>query len=75
MSKIIHGVKEDKGKLLVHCRSSISRATVFVIAYLMEYEKMSAEEATRFVLQKRSVTHPNDGFVKQLIEFEEELKH
>ena len=59
---------------LVHCMASLSRSVVLIIAYLMESKGISALEAT---IQLKSIwdpTWPNDRFVRELLEFEDELK-
>ena len=40
----------------------------------METKKLSAVEATALVKRKWDATYPNDSFVFQLLEFEDELK-
>lgn len=107
-------VKEtiDSGKsALIHCYGSLSRSVVFIIAYLMEFNGLSAVEATKFLKAKWDATwcvhhnrwicitfylyyllfellyahldgniyvlhllRPNDLFVQQLVEFEQELE-
>lgn len=52
-------VKEtiDSGKsALIHCYGSISRSAVFIIAYLMEFNGLSALEATKFLKAKWDAT-------------------
>uniref|UniRef100_A0A1I7Y1U5 Dual specificity protein phosphatase n=1 Tax=Steinernema glaseri TaxID=37863 RepID=A0A1I7Y1U5_9BILA len=61
------------GTVFVHCNAGISRSTTFVIAYLMKFEGLSYEEALAEVRKTRAIARPNDGFARQLKEFEEEL--
>ena len=61
------------GHLLVNCWQGASRSTTMVLAYLVKYEKLNLAEALRLVKAKRDV-RPNDGFLLQLIEFEEKCK-
>lgn len=52
-------VKEtiDSGKsALIHCYGSISRSVVFIIAYLMEFNGLSALQATKFLKAKWDAT-------------------
>ena len=44
-----------------------------MLAYLVKYENLQLTEALRLVKAKRDV-RPNDGFLLQLIEFEEKCK-
>lgn len=55
---------------LVHCIKGISRSVSFVIAYLMKYYSMNYEEAYSFLKKKRKCVCPNEGFVRQLKNFE-----
>jgi len=59
--------------VLVHCAQGVSRSVAIVLAYLMQAERMSLEEAYDFVRRKRSVSKPNAGFLKQLSAFEMQL--
>ena len=60
------------GRILVHCYQGISRSSTFIIVYLMIYRNMKLEDALRMVIRKRLIC-PNDGFLKQLINLENEL--
>ncbi len=60
-------------KVLSHCAAGISRSTTIVLAYLMAREGMTLRASYLHVKGIRSIVQPNCGFVRQLIEFEEEL--
>ncbi|PSN29326.1 hypothetical protein C0J52_19956, partial [Blattella germanica] len=62
-----------KGHVLVHCNAGVSRSPAVVIAFLMKNRKMSYNEAYNLVKNKRSVIHPNPGFVQQLQKYEKIL--
>ncbi|KAE8634210.1 hypothetical protein XENTR_v10002231 [Xenopus tropicalis] len=62
--------KKNKSKCLVHCKMGVSRSASTVIAYAMKENGWSMEKAYNFVKQKRSVTRPNAGFMRQLLEYE-----
>jgi len=65
---------EARGEgILVHCRQGISRSATLVIAYLMETKGWSLMTSLTHVAMLRPVVDPNDGFMKQLIEFEIQL--
>ncbi|KAG0216483.1 protein-tyrosine phosphatase-like protein [Mortierella sp. GBAus27b] len=55
------------GKVLVHCSAGVSRSVTIVCAYLMKTQNMTAETALDHVQSIRFVAEPNDGFVKQLV--------
>ncbi|KAM9360530.1 protein phosphatase Slingshot homolog 1 [Symphorus nematophorus] len=62
--------KKNHSKCLVHCKMGVSRSASTVIAYAMKEYGWSLEKAYNFVKQKRSVTRPNPGFMRQLAEYE-----
>lgn len=61
-------VREQSGRVLVHCCQGVSRSTSLVIAYLMWREGQSFEDAFQFVKAARGVTNPNMGFACQLLQ-------
>ncbi|NXS54460.1 DUS27 phosphatase, partial [Brachypteracias leptosomus] len=61
-----------KGKILVSSEMGISRSAVLVAAYLMIYHHMTILEALMTLRKKRAI-YPNDGFLKQLRELNEQL--
>ncbi|XP_034727850.1 protein phosphatase Slingshot homolog 1 isoform X1 [Etheostoma cragini] len=62
--------KKNGSKCLVHCKMGVSRSASTVIAYAMKEFGWSLEKAYNFVKQKRSITRPNAGFMRQLAEYE-----
>ncbi|NXH22694.1 DUS27 phosphatase, partial [Bucco capensis] len=61
-----------RGKILVSSEMGISRSAVLVAAYLMIYHHMTILEALMTLRKKRAI-YPNDGFLKQLRELNEQL--
>lgn len=61
-------VREQKGRVFVHCCQGVSRSTSLVIAYLMWREGQSFETAFQQVKAARGVTNPNMGFASQLLQ-------
>lgn len=61
-------VREQGGRVLVHCCQGVSRSTSLVIAYLMWKEGQSFENAFQNVKAARGVTNPNMGFACQLLQ-------
>ncbi|NXV83628.1 DUS27 phosphatase, partial [Atlantisia rogersi] len=61
-----------RGKILVSSEMGISRSAVLVTAYLMIYHHMTILEALMTLRKKRAI-YPNDGFLKQLRELNEQL--
>uniref|UniRef100_A0A0D6R0N6 Protein-tyrosine-phosphatase n=1 Tax=Araucaria cunninghamii TaxID=56994 RepID=A0A0D6R0N6_ARACU len=59
-------VREQGGRVLVHCCQGVSRSTSLVIAYLMWREGQSFEDAFQYVKAARGITNPNIGFASQL---------
>jgi len=73
-NEFINKCKSEGGILLVHCKLGISRSASFILAYLIKYHKLTLESALEFVKQKRNQIKPNEGFMKQLYEYEKIIK-
>lgn len=65
-----HHCRRNHSKCLVHCKMGVSRSASTVIAYAMKEFGWPLEKAYNYVKQKRSITRPNAGFMKQLSEYE-----
>lgn len=63
-------MRENRGKVLVHCHAGISRSATICMAYLMATRKLRMEEAYEFVKTRRRVVSPNFNFMGQLLNFE-----
>lgn len=61
-------VREQGGRVFVHCCQGVSRSTSLVIAYLMWRDGQSFEDAFQDVKAARGVTNPNMGFACQLLQ-------
>ncbi|KAM9750289.1 protein phosphatase Slingshot homolog 1 isoform 1-T1 [Dama dama] len=66
----INKAKRNHSKCLVHCKMGVSRSASTVIAYAMKEFGWTLEKAYNYVKQKRSITRPNAGFMRQLSEYE-----
>lgn len=62
--------RRNHSKCLVHCKMGVSRSASTVIAYAMKEFGWPLEKAYNYVKQKRSITRPNAGFMRQLSEYE-----
>lgn len=60
-------------RVLVHCQAGVSRSAAICIAYLMKYQFLSYKAAHKVVKIARDCIYPNEGFVKQLLEWEKTL--
>lgn len=72
MADFIHEALQ-KGAILVHCYRGISRSCTAVIVYLLKYKNMDYTSAKKLCRSKRPITNPNNGFVRQIIEYEMSL--
>ncbi|RDY02236.1 Dual specificity protein phosphatase 1 [Mucuna pruriens] len=70
----IDEAKRHGGGVLVHCFAGKSRSVTIVVAYLMKTLGMSFFEALQHVRSKRSAASPNQGFIRQLENFEKSLQ-
>lgn len=59
-----------EGPVLVHCAGGISRSPTLVTAYLMWEHGWTRKEALEYVIARRKIVDPNDGFMDQLLAFE-----
>lgn len=71
---VIRYISECPGRVLVHCRQGRSRSASCVLAYLMQVHALSLKVAFELLVEKRSCVCVNQGFAKQLVEFENELR-
>ena len=69
----INKVKENNGRVLIHCYKGVSRSVSIVIAYLIYLYRWTYDEAFDFVQSKRSIANPNIGFYLQLKTFHKRL--
>lgn len=69
----ISQIRKSGGKTLVHCVAGVSRSATLCIAYLMKYQHMSLLQAYNYVKSKRPQIKPNNGFFRQLIDYEYRL--
>lgn len=67
-------MRKEGGKVLVHCHAGISRSATVCIAYIMWYKNWTMEKAYDYLKSKRSLIAPNLNFMRQLIEFENQLE-
>nr|XP_020446089.1 dual specificity protein phosphatase 18-like [Monopterus albus] len=67
-------VAEGGGRTLVHCNAGVSRSAALCMAYLVKHHGVTLLEAHRWVKTCRPMVRPNNGFWKQLIRYEMELR-
>ena len=70
---LIEKVKNDGGRILIHCYKGVSRSVSIVIAYLIYKNKWNYDEAFEFVQSKRSIANPNINFYLQLKTFHKRI--
>lgn len=59
-----------QGKVLLHGNGGLSRSAAFMIAYIMATYGLPYTKAFLFVQEKRYCINPNEGFARQLMEYE-----
>eukprot|EP00960_Hanusia_phi_P013226 385464-Hanusia_phi.AAC.5 len=73
-SSFIYDAKRYGGTVFVHCIEGKSRSATCVIAYLMDTENYSLQEALMQVKSGRPIVQPNEGFMIQLQHYESLLR-
>lgn len=73
VDKINDVITQRNAHVLVHCVAGVSRSATVVIAYLMKYTHMSLRNAFNYCYGLRPVVRPNNGFMAQLISYEQQL--
>ena len=68
--EFIDSVVKSGGAVLVHCREGLSRSPSTIIAYLMTKKGWSLAKAYDHVLEQNKKLRINDGFKRQLMQFE-----
>jgi len=71
---IIHTELINHRSVLIHCVHGKSRSCSIVASYLIYYKNMTTGEALEFIKKKRTQIDPNPGYIRQLKQFEEEIK-
>ncbi|PQQ12359.1 protein-tyrosine-phosphatase MKP1 isoform X2 [Prunus yedoensis var. nudiflora] len=67
LTNVFLDVREQGGRVFVHCCQGVSRSTSLVIAYLMWREGQSFDDAFQYVEAARGIADPNMGFACQLL--------
>jgi protein-tyrosine phosphatase len=71
--RFIDEARAAGGCVLVHCYYGNSRSASFVIGYLMTSERMRYADSLRYLQILRPEICPNNGFQRQLKEYESTL--
>ncbi|KHN85039.1 Dual specificity protein phosphatase 14 [Toxocara canis] len=71
----IQALIADNGKVLVHSVAGVSRSVAICLAFLTKYRCHSLYDAYHLMALKRPMVRPNLGFWRQLIEYEQDVKH
>lgn len=69
----IDEARSSKSGILVHCHGGVSRSVTVTVAYLMQKQGLSLNDAYDFVKQRKANIAPNVNFLDQLQDFESEL--
>lgn len=68
VTEFIHTRIQAGKSVLVHCAVGMSRSVTMVMAYLIEYEGMSLDEAFGTVREGRTEAYPHENLLISLIE-------
>jgi len=69
---IDESLNNNKG-ILVHCNHGMSRSVTVVVAYLMKKFRVGYKKALEYVKEQRPLARPNQGFINQLMDYEDDL--
>jgi protein-tyrosine phosphatase len=72
--QFIEEARQSKGCVLVHCVCGVSRSTTLCCAYLMKHHSMTVEQALVQLRSRRHIIQPNNGFLRQLVIYNEQLQ-
>jgi protein-tyrosine phosphatase len=72
--QFIRGAVRSGGSVLVHCAMGVSRSATIVTAFVMWWLRLPFEPALKFVQKCRPFACPNDGFRRQLQEFQKTIE-
>src|SRR4051812_35658961 len=64
------GLKQSNSGVLVHCNEGRSRSVAVIIAYLVQQHKWDLQRAYKHMTEKSETVNLNDGFKRQLMDFE-----
>lgn len=68
------GWRADGWNVLVHCRAGVSRSGMVAIAFVMNVNGLTLQEALHCVQERRPCVYPNSGFMNSLSQYEDMLK-
>ncbi|KAL7749651.1 RNA recognition motif-containing protein [Sorochytrium milnesiophthora] len=71
--KLIDQVRDNNGRVLVHCHAGVSRSATIVLVYLMQRMGMTLAEAFDLTFKKRPIIRPNEGFGRKLQQLEQQI--
>lgn len=71
---VTESLRASGGKVLVFCKAGISRSAAICIAYLMQQNSLTMDEAHDYVKSRRTFISPNLNFMRQLHEFDGRLR-
>jgi dual specificity phosphatase 12 len=60
------------GAVYVHCLMGISRSPTIVAAYLIKRRQMTRDDALSYLVERRPIVDPNDGFRTALLTWSEQ---
>lgn len=71
--KFIEKVRQNGGRVFIHCLAGISRSPALAVAYVMRHLTLTADDAYRYIKARRPQISPNFNFLGQLYEYERSL--
>ena len=73
-NQFLDNVIKSQKNVLIHCICGVSRSITLIIAYFIYKFRISPKIALDYIQTKRPIANPNEGFMKQLEIYYEQLQ-
>jgi protein-tyrosine phosphatase len=71
--EFIEAAIENKENILVHCKGGMSRSPSMLCSYIIKKFNLTFDEAYKILKERRNVIEINEGFQKELKDYQKQL--